>query len=101
MAYEKLELLINGKFSAGTSGKSEPVINPATEEVIGHVPHASAADLDDAIAASCEGFKVWKFALFAAFALAGCESDKVVDIEAPGVDIEVDEDGETDANLGD
>ena len=60
MAYEKLELLINGKFSQGTSGKSEPVINPATEEVIGHVPHASAADLDAAVDAACEGFKVWR-----------------------------------------
>ena len=56
MAYEKLELLIGGKWTAGTSGKSEPVINPATEEVLGHLPHASAADLDAALAASAEGF---------------------------------------------
>jgi succinate-semialdehyde dehydrogenase/glutarate-semialdehyde dehydrogenase len=60
MAYEKLELLIGGKWTAGTSGKSEPVRNPATEEVLGHVPHASAADLDAALEASKEGFKVWR-----------------------------------------
>jgi succinate-semialdehyde dehydrogenase/glutarate-semialdehyde dehydrogenase len=60
MAYEKLELLIGGKWSQGTSGKTEPVINPATEEVLGHVPHASAADLDAAMEASLEGFKVWR-----------------------------------------
>ncbi len=60
MAYEKIELLINGKFSSGTSGKSEPIINPATEEVLGEVPHASPADLDAAIDAACDGFKVWK-----------------------------------------
>jgi len=60
MAYEKLELLIDGKWSAGTSGKSEPVLNPATEEVLGHVPHASAADLDAALEASRKGFKTWK-----------------------------------------
>ncbi len=60
MAYEKLELLIGGNWTEGTSGKSEPVINPATEEVLGHVPHASAADLDAALAASVEGFKAWR-----------------------------------------
>ena len=60
MAYEKLELLIGGKWTAGTSGKSEPVINPANEEVLGHLPHAGAADLDAALAASAEGFKAWR-----------------------------------------
>ena len=60
MAYEKLELLIGGKWTAGTTGKSEPVINPATEEVLGQLPHASAADLDAALAASAEGFKAWR-----------------------------------------
>jgi succinate-semialdehyde dehydrogenase/glutarate-semialdehyde dehydrogenase len=60
MAYEKLELLIGGKWTAGTSGKSEPVINPATEEVLSHLPHASAADLDEALVASVEGFKAWR-----------------------------------------
>ncbi len=60
MAYEKLDLLIAGEFRGGSEGKTEVVINPATEEVIGEVPHASAADLDDALSASAEGFKVWR-----------------------------------------
>ncbi len=60
MAYEKIELLIGGKWTNGTSGVTEPVINPATEEVLGHVPHASAADLDAAMEASLEGFRVWR-----------------------------------------
>ncbi len=60
MAYEKLELLIAGEFRGGSEGKTEPVINPATEEVLGEVPHASAADLDSALAASADGFKVWR-----------------------------------------
>lgn len=59
MQYEKLELLIAGEWTQGTSGKTEPVINPATEEVLGQLPHASPADLDRAIEASREGFKVW------------------------------------------
>ena len=60
MSYEKLELLIGGEWSAGTSGKTEPVINPATEEVLAEVPHASADDLDRALEASLDGFKVWR-----------------------------------------
>lgn len=60
MSYEKLELLIAGEFRGGSEGKTEPVINPATEEVLGEVPHASTADLDSALAASVDGFKVWR-----------------------------------------
>ncbi len=60
MAYEKLELLIDGEWTQGTSGKSEKVINPATEEVLGELPHASAADLDRALDAAQRGFEVWK-----------------------------------------
>lgn len=60
MAYEKLELLIGGEWTAGTSGKTEPVIDPATEEVLGHLPHAGADDLDAALEACREGFAVWK-----------------------------------------
>ncbi len=57
---EKLELLIAGEWCQGSEGKSEAVLNPATEEEIARVPHASAADLDRAIESSQEGFKVWK-----------------------------------------
>lgn len=60
MAYEKLELLIAGEFTAGTSVKAETVLNPATGEVLGELPHASAADLDRALAASADGFKIWR-----------------------------------------
>lgn len=57
---EKLELLIAGEWCQGSEGVQEAVINPATEEVIAQVPHASASDLDRALAASADGFKVWK-----------------------------------------
>ncbi len=60
MTYETLELLIDGKWRAGSEGVSEPVINPATDDVIGHVPHASTADLDAALEASARGFAVWR-----------------------------------------
>ncbi|MEM7061417.1 MAG: NAD-dependent succinate-semialdehyde dehydrogenase [Pseudomonadota bacterium] len=60
MGYEKLDLLINGQFRQGSGGEAEDVINPATEEVLAQVPHASAADLDEALDAAEAGFKVWK-----------------------------------------
>lgn len=60
MYSEKLELLIDGVWSAGSEGKGEDLVNPATGEVLARLPHASAADLDRALEASDKGFKVWK-----------------------------------------
>ena len=58
--YEKLELLINGKWRQGSGGKTETVYNPATGETLGELPHASIADLDEALAASEKAFQVWR-----------------------------------------
>ncbi|MEO6381924.1 MAG: aldehyde dehydrogenase family protein, partial [Nitrobacter sp.] len=60
MNYQNTSLLINGKWRAGTSGKTIPVLNPATEEQIGTVAHADRSDLDEALAAADKGFKVWR-----------------------------------------
>ena len=60
MKYETLELLIDGKWTTGTSDKSQNVINPATEEVLGTLPHASINDLDAALIAADKGFKIWR-----------------------------------------
>lgn len=57
---EKIELLINGQWRQGSEGKTQPLIDPATEDVLTDVPHASPADLDEALAASAEGFKIWR-----------------------------------------
>ncbi|MEL6477633.1 MAG: NAD-dependent succinate-semialdehyde dehydrogenase [Pseudomonadota bacterium] len=59
MTYETIELLINGEWQSGQGG-SEDIIDPATEEVLGQTPHASAEQLDAALAAADEGFKTWK-----------------------------------------
>ena len=59
MMYPNLALYINGEWQPGNSGRSEPVINPATEETLGELPHASQSDLDAALAAAEYGFKVW------------------------------------------
>ncbi|MFB2551865.1 NAD-dependent succinate-semialdehyde dehydrogenase [Ensifer soli] len=60
MYSETIELLIDGVFCQGSDGVTEPLINPATEEVLAEVPHASTADLDRALAASLKGFRIWK-----------------------------------------
>jgi len=58
--YADLSLFIGGEWLSAAGRKSSPVINPATEETIGQVPHASKADLDRALAAAQEGFKTWR-----------------------------------------
>jgi len=58
--YEKLEMLIDGQWCQGSEGKTEDVLNPATEQVLGKLPHASKKDLDRALAAAQKGFDVWK-----------------------------------------
>jgi aldehyde dehydrogenase (NAD+) len=45
-------LLINNEWRAASAGGTMDVVNPATEEVIAQVPSASAADLDQAVAAA-------------------------------------------------
>jgi len=49
-------LLIDGELVEATGGNSFENINPATEEVIGLVPNASAEDTDRAIAAARRAF---------------------------------------------
>src|SRR5262245_25256441 len=48
VAYSNTQLFINGKWRPSQSGKTIPVLNPATEEQIGTVAHADRADLDEA-----------------------------------------------------
>jgi len=55
--YPDLHLYINGEWRK--TANDLPVLNPATEEEIGRLPHAQKSDLDDARAAADEGFKVW------------------------------------------
>ena len=58
--YSDVSLMIDGAWSKGAGGRTIPVINPATEEVIGQVAHAEKADLDRALEAADKGFKQWR-----------------------------------------
>jgi len=58
--YSDVSLFIDGEWTAGTSGKSEPILNPATGKVLARLAHAGQGDLDRALAAADKGFKQWK-----------------------------------------
>jgi succinate-semialdehyde dehydrogenase / glutarate-semialdehyde dehydrogenase len=60
MNYPNVQLFIDGKWRPAASGRTIPVLNPATEENVGTVAHADKSDLDEAVAAAEKGFKVWR-----------------------------------------
>ena len=58
--YEKLSLYIDGAFVDAEGRKTEAVINPASGEVLGQLPHATREDLDRALQAAQRAFETWK-----------------------------------------
>ncbi|MGX0961563.1 succinate-semialdehyde dehydrogenase/glutarate-semialdehyde dehydrogenase [Bradyrhizobium japonicum] len=55
--YPLIELYIDGQWKRASG---QPIINPADESVLGTVPTATKADLDDALAAAEKGFAIWR-----------------------------------------
>lgn len=58
--YPNLELVIDGV--RRQTKATRPVVNPATEEVIGQCPIATEQDLADALQAAVRGFATWRSA---------------------------------------
>ena len=58
--YPNTLLYINGAWGPGASGRTLPVVNPATGGQIGTVAYAERADLDRALDAADAGFKAWR-----------------------------------------
>ncbi|MFO1139743.1 MAG: NAD-dependent succinate-semialdehyde dehydrogenase [Paracoccus sp. (in: a-proteobacteria)] len=56
-SYPDLELYIAGEWRRTADDMA--VVNPANERQIGRLPRASRADLDDALGAAAEGFRIW------------------------------------------
>ncbi|WP_340400165.1 CoA-acylating methylmalonate-semialdehyde dehydrogenase [Paenibacillus sp. FSL H8-0079] len=50
---------IGGAWVTPVATRTEPVVNPATEEVIAHVPLSEQADVDLAVQTAREAFKSW------------------------------------------
>ena len=58
--YPTLSLYIDGEFIHGGGRREQDIVNPATHEVIGKLPHATREDLDRALAAAARAFEGWK-----------------------------------------
>ena len=58
--YPNTLLHIAGTWRGGAEGRTIDVLNPANEEVIGTVAHATRVDLDAALEAVDRGFKAWR-----------------------------------------
>ncbi len=59
LTYPDTQLFIGGEWRAGSGGRTIPVVDPATDDTIGSVAHATKADLDAALAAAARGFEEW------------------------------------------
>jgi succinate-semialdehyde dehydrogenase / glutarate-semialdehyde dehydrogenase len=60
MTYPELYLLVDGQRLGREGRRTQPVINPATEEVLGELPLATPADLDRALEAARRAWPVWR-----------------------------------------
>lgn len=58
--YPTLSLYINGEFIEAQGRKTEPVLNPATLEELGKLPHATQDDLDLALKSAQTAFESWR-----------------------------------------
>src|SRR5688572_33043139 len=58
--YAELKLFIAGEWVSGQGRKTQPVVNPATGETLGELPHANAEDLDTALEAARKSFPKWR-----------------------------------------
>lgn len=59
-AYPDLKMMIDGAWCAGSTGATQEVINPATEEVLAALPAAAPEDLDAALQSAKQGFAIWR-----------------------------------------
>ncbi len=60
IAYPELHMIIDGEKIPVGHRRTHQVVNPATEEVLGDLPLADAADLDRALETAGKGFKIWR-----------------------------------------
>src|SRR5437764_5401062 len=59
---ERLPLWVGGRAFQPATTRYGEVTNPATGEVIRHVPFANAADVDTAVQAAANAFPAWRVA---------------------------------------
>lgn len=54
------DLFVAGRWRGGGDGERMDIVDPATEAVVGRLAVATVADLDEALASTARGFKVWR-----------------------------------------
>ncbi|NUO98891.1 MAG: aldehyde dehydrogenase family protein, partial [Nonomuraea sp.] len=52
-------IYVDGEWTAASGGEAIPVVNPATEEVIGEVPRGGAKDVARAVEAAAAALPGW------------------------------------------
>ncbi len=57
--YERLGMLIGGRWLYETD-RQDAVVDPATGAILGHLPHATDADLAAAVSTAQRAFEMWK-----------------------------------------
>ena len=57
--YEKFGLLIDGKWRPASDGSDLNVLSPVSEDIIGTVPAATGADIEEGLQAAALGFRAW------------------------------------------
>jgi succinate-semialdehyde dehydrogenase / glutarate-semialdehyde dehydrogenase len=58
--YPQLHMIIDGEKIPAGHRRTHKVVNPATEEVLGELPLADAADMDRALETAAKGFQIWR-----------------------------------------
>ena len=58
--YEQFGLWIQGAWRPASDGRSQAVLDPADETVLGKIPCASARDLDDALVSAAQTARPWR-----------------------------------------
>jgi succinate-semialdehyde dehydrogenase/glutarate-semialdehyde dehydrogenase len=58
--YEKFGQFIDGNWSPSSNKETYEVINPATEEVLGHASKATPADVERALKSAEKGLAIWR-----------------------------------------
>lgn len=56
---DRMQMFINGRWTAARSGKTLGVINPATEEILQDVPYGAREDVHEAVEAAGAAFQSW------------------------------------------
>ena len=55
-----LKLFIDGAWRAGEGAQRHRVVNPIDDSTLGEAPLATAAELDEALAAADRGYRIWR-----------------------------------------